>query len=922
MLTAAPALPAGEHLSGGNVGDRTQEITAGPAGNDDRFATGEEALGSGPLILDVLLNDRKKSELVSLDADDLAALADPDSVLVPDRSRLGASIWITPDGRIGYAMDDSLAQSLAEGEIVEDSFLYAARRPNGSLVWSTVHVVITGANDSPVASADVAEVAEDVLSTGSVAANDVDPDHGAVLTYSLEGAVPDGFVLAADGSWAFDGSDPAWESIAEGETVELAIPYTVTDEHGATSRGVLTLTLVGRNDAPSVNADFALAIGAGRLYGSVADNDVDPDHGAIVYYAPVGAVPASFSMASDGSWTLDTTDAEWKPLAEGESADLVIPYKVSDEHGASGESTLTVTIVGSNDGPVSQPDLASAAEDAVTTGSVAANDFDPDNNAVLTYAPAGNPVPGFSMAEDGSWTFDGSDPAWQALGAGETVEALINYIVTDEHGAASESWLTLAVTGTNDSPVVVITRQDGFMQEDGPATTGQIVFVDSDLYDGHDASVARIGGGPLLGTVEIDGIESQAGSVGHLLSWHYVPGPGVQALEQGEQVLEQFAITISDGQGGTATQMVTVAIRGSGDSPVAAPATAMVLEDTVLNFTLAPFASDADHHSILAFATGAPPPGFMLASNGDWTFDARHAAYQSLNAGQTMAVVVPYSVTDPTGRTAASTLTITVYGANDSVVTAPPPVFTGAGDPNDFDGLVGPGAPSNAAFITASIAGGTITGGSAAQTITGSDSGDTIYGGGGNDVITGRGNFDRLYGQAGNDSLESGWGVDTLYGGSGDDILLGQTAAAEGQFGTWPITFYGGSGSDTIVGGNSNDILVGGYGADTMTGGGNFDTFVFNSALDTGDRITDFFYGMDKLDFRAIDANSALAGDQAFLWSRGGVAAANSLWAVRQGPDTIIFGDTDGNLATAEFMLTLQNLFFLEPATTPTGFLL
>jgi VCBS repeat-containing protein len=904
------------------MADKTKQITAGPAGNDDHYATSEEALLSGPLILDVLLNDRKKSDLVSLDADDVAALVDPDSILTPDRSRLGASIWITADGRVGYAMNAAFAQSLAEGETVVDSFLYATRRPNGALVWSTVHVTITGANDAPVASADFAEVPEDVLSTGSVAANDVDPDRGAVLTYSVEGAVPDGFALAGDGSWAFDGSDPAWESIAEGETVELLIPYSVTDEHRATSQSVLTLTLIGRNDAPRAEADLATAAEDGSVSGSVAYNDVDVDHGAILDFALIGPVPAGFSMASDGGWTFDASGPEWQSLAEGETAGLSVSYRVVDEHGAASEATLTVTVEGRNDGPGAQPDYASAGEDSVTTGSVAANDSDPDHGAVLSYALSGSPVAGFSMAPDGSWAFDGSDPAWQSLGAGETVEALIYYVVTDDHGAATESWLTLAVTGTNDSPVVVATRQDGFMQEDGPPTTGEIVFVDADTYDGHDVSVVRLGGGPALGSIAIDGIEIRPGSVGGLLSWHYVPGPGVQALEQGEQVLEQFAVTISDGQGGSATQIVTVAIRGSGDVPVASPATSMVLEDTILVGTLAPFASDVDHHSILAFSAGALPAGFTLSSNGDWSFDARNAAYQALNAGQTMSVVVPWTVTDPTGRSGASTLTIIVHGVNDTVVTAPPPVFNGTGDPNDFDSLVGPGAPNNSAVITASIAGGTITGGPAAQTITGSDSGDTIYGGGGNDVIAGRGNFDRLYGQAGNDTLESGWGVDTLYGGSGDDILRGQTAAAEGQYGTWPITFYGGSGSDTIVGGNNNDILVGGYGADTMTGGGNFDTFVFNSTLDTGDRITDFLYGMDKLDFRGIDANAALAGDQAFLWSRDGVAAANSLWAVRQGADTIIFGDTDGNLGTAEFMLTLQNMFFTEPAGTPTFFML
>lgn len=1001
---------------------KSKDISAGPAANDDFYLTTEGALATGPLFLDVLGNDKKKSDLVSLDDGDIDDLLEPDSILCPERSRLGASIWITADGRVGYAMDEAQAQSLAAGEIVHDSFLYAARRPNGALVWSTVHMVVIGANDAPVALADVAEVPEGALSTGSVAANDFDVDHGAVLRFALDGAVPDGFALASDGSWAFDGSDPAWEAIAAGETVELAVPYSVTDEHGATSQGVLTLTLTGRNDAPIAQADVASVIEDGWVLGSVAYNDLDVDHGAILDFALTGTAPAGFAMAPDGSWTLDTSGPEWQSLAEGETGDLVVPYSITDqygaasvsfltvtveglndapvagadfagahednwaagsvasndgdvdngallsfvpsgtppagfamesdgswtfdasgpewqalgegetaalvvpysvidEHGASSDASLTLTITGGNDGPVARDDAAQVAEDGFATGSVADNDTDPDANGTLSFAPTGSPLPGFFMESDGSWTLDASDPKYQALGAGETHQVALQYRVTDEHGATSDAVLLIAVTGANDAPVVLTTRQDGFMQEDGPSVTGQIGFDDADWLDVHGASVVRLGTGPALGSIAIDGFESHYGSTARILDWHYTPGPGLQSLEEGELAIEQYAITISDGHGGTVTQVVTVAIRGSGDAPVATPASTIVLEDTILSGALSLFASDVDHGSVLSFATATPPAGFTLAPNGDWTFDARHAAYQQLNAGQTMTVVVPYTVVDPTGRTGSSMLTIIVHGANETIVTAPPPVFTGAGDPNDFDSLVGPGAPNNAATITASPAGGTITGGAAAQTITGSDSADTIYGGGGNDVINGRGNGDRLYGQAGADTLDASWGTDILYGGSGNDILRGQTPQAEGQFGTWPITFYGGSGSDTIIGGGNNDVLVGGYGADTMTGGGNIDTFVFNSALDTGDRITDFLYGVDKLDLRGIDANPGLAGDQAFLWSHG-VAAANSLWAFRQGADTVIFGDTDGNLNTAEFMLTLQNMFFIEPIGSPTGFML
>jgi len=58
--------------------------------------------------------------------------------------------------------------------------------------------------------------------------------------------------------------------------------------------------------------------------------------------------------------------------------------------------------------------------------------------------------------------------------------------------------------------------------------------------------------------------------------------------------------------------------------------------------------------------------------------------------------------------------------------------------------------------------------------------------------------------------------------------------------------------------------------ADVLDGGAGADMFVFLSAADSPnapgslDRITRFERGLDKIDLSAIDANPALAGDQAF----------------------------------------------------------
>ena len=66
----------------------------------------------------------------------------------------------------------------------------------------------------------------------------------------------------------------------------------------------------------------------------------------------------------------------------------------------------------------------------------------------------------------------------------------------------------------------------------------------------------------------------------------------------------------------------------------------------------------------------------------------------------------------------------------------------------------------------------------------------------------------------------------------------------------------------------------------------------------------------------AIDANSGMAGDQVFGWG-GNTATANALWFEVSGANTILFGDTDGNAATAEFMITLQGFTGFGPYSDP-----
>ncbi|MCX7256577.1 MAG: calcium-binding protein, partial [Polaromonas sp.] len=165
--------------------------------------------------------------------------------------------------------------------------------------------------------------------------------------------------------------------------------------------------------------------------------------------------------------------------------------------------------------------------------------------------------------------------------------------------------------------------------------------------------------------------------------------------------------------------------------------------------------------------------------------------------------------------------------------------------------------------------------------------------------LTGNALNNTLYAAAGSNVIDGGLGADTasyLYatagvtvnlamtttqatGGSGSDTLLSIESLTGSNFAdtltgnTGSNYLTGVTGNDILNGGAGNDVLTGGLGADQLTGGTGADRFDFNLLTETGltsttwDTITDFKTSeLDKIDLLNVDANIALAGDQAFIF--------------------------------------------------------
>lgn len=234
-------------------------------------------------------------------------------------------------------------------------------------------------------------------------------------------------------------------------------------------------------------------------------------------------------------------------------------------------------------------------------------------------------------------------------------------------------------------------------------------------------------------------------------------------------------------------------------------------------------------------------------------------------------------------------------------------------------------------------------GGSASDVIKGNVTSNTLRGNGGNDKLYGLSNGDVLIGGSGKDLLHGGTGADTasyvtaktavtadlqssssnrgdasgdtyssiesLVGSAYGDALRGNSASntIKGEGGK--DTLYGRDGNDVLEGGSGSDKLYGQSGKDILIGGSGADAFVFQASSDSRrsiiDTIKDFDHGSDHIDLRSIDANTGIAGNQAFTFI--GKSAFHGKAGELHFADSIVSGDVNGD-GKADFKIIVAGL--------------
>jgi len=629
------------------------------------------------------------------------------SVLVsmsdPDGDPLTITNVSTPaHGAAAKVGADRIAYMPSSGYVGSDSFSYTVSDGKGGAATGRVDVtVLAGTRQPPVAVDDAFDLPAGANSTIiDPTGNDHDPDSG----FSVIGVGP-----AVHGTVTRSGNQITYRP--DGAFVgEERLVYTLGDPDGLTANAVIRITSHGRFPVAATDGPYWLQPGASITVQPLA-NDSDPA-GRTLTLADVGA-PAHGSVQRVG-------DAVTYTAQTGYSGSDSVDYLLLNDRalGATGSILFKITSP-SNHQPQAKKDLAWTAAGESVTVPVLDNDQDVDGDA-LSVVGVSTPARGAAVFSAGSVTytpqsgFQGQDSFAYTVSDGQGGKATGSVIVTVGFApgngvviAASDGPIvarasqttTIDVlandTSTDPRPLHVadmtlpqhgsLTREDdvlrytpngGYFGPDGftylvtndvVGAVGRVAIVvprtaNRNPQPAADATTIAFGQSKLIAVLandsDPDGDPLTLSAVTRPANGtSVITGTGITYTpKSGFSGSDLFSYTVSDGQGATATQTVSVTVSPNHRPAAVADGPFVTASATPITIPVLANDTDSDGDALSVTMLTAPRSG-VATTNPDGTITYTPAS------GFSGADSFRYSLTDPWGMNDSATVQVKVEAA-------------------------------------------------------------------------------------------------------------------------------------------------------------------------------------------------------------------------------------------------------------------
>lgn len=353
-----------------------------------------------------------------------------------------------------------------------DSFTYTITDEGGLTSTTTVNVTIKLINDAPTAVNDTKSGNEDTDISINVLANDTDVDMDSTLNdypRTPESLSLKSISSVTNGTAEFTAEGLITLTPTTNFNGSVVITYTMMDSDGVEKSATVTFSVTTVNDEPVAVSDEVSTYEDTLILIDVLANDTDVDLASDLNN-PVTEVLSLVSVASvsHGTATIVSGKVRFTPAANFNGTGS-FTYTMKDKAGVQKSTTVTVTIVPTEDNPVAVADSVSTPEDESILVDVLANDTDVDKSTTLNLHPSANPLSqtlsvfsiasvthGSAVIEDNKVRFT-PDANYNGL-------VSFNVTIQDNTGRSSTALLSISIGAVNDGPSA--TNDEGSMSED------------------------------------------------------------------------------------------------------------------------------------------------------------------------------------------------------------------------------------------------------------------------------------------------------------------------------------------------------------------------------------------------------------------------------------------------------------------------
>jgi VCBS repeat-containing protein len=756
---------------------------------------------------DVDLNDTPQAAYDS--ATGLAfTLANGPTLTAAQQTALAAAFNVNAAG--AFAFTTASPDFLGADDVLTLNYTVVVTDDHGGSDNEVVTITINGTNDVPVITsvaqgATLAETSAALTASGSVTASDVDNGDtltftagsvtlaatGVTLSLAQQTALTSAFSLNASGAWTYDTASP--DFLPAGSSATVTARVNVADGHGGTTFQNVVIVINGANDAPTIlvpnmgdtyspalTETNAALTAAGRVNFTDVDINSTPSAtytaasdatvtatGLTLTAGRIADITAGFALTNAvGTYSFNLASPDY--LAAGDTITATFNVHVRDAQGGDTVQPITITITGTNDGPVLTGGSLGSIVDTVApdvfvplTGSIASASTDIDNHDTQTFMLNGSAVSTYgtlTLNTNGSYSFAANNAAINGLLTGDSATVTYSVTVTDSGGLASTANFTITITGQNENPVFATSPLAFFTNDNAGIRTFNLLqgASDPDNVPMPDLDVpfavlvsSSISGNLTSGQSSLinNAINSIFANFNGEAGTLTLDTSAFDALDLDQSVTVQIVYDVTDTNGGTASQTANITIGGALES----------------NFE----------------GSGTPFDDYIDTSNGGYAGSGQFGDFVFADDGDDIVY--------------------TNAGADQ--------IFGGNGD-DTID--VGSGND----FVAGGAGDDRITGGSGNDTIYGDSQfglGDEASDTGDNVIDAGSGN-DSVYAGLGNNIINAGSGNDDLYIGSAGGSRVDADTAAPGN-GAQNAGDGGGMMFDVRTGLN---IVDGGSGLDTV----------------------------------------------------------------------------------------------------------